>query len=123
MDLNEALKRFDAVETNLSRLDKVIEDYVELIPAGIAFTAGSPEGVQADELRDAFQELIASLPPIDGWRVTTDLPDLDAIAQARLDAMDIGEPQIEIDIGREISEPGRQVADYRRRFSKNRRAL
>ncbi len=123
MELNDALKRFDAVETNLARLDKVFESYEALIPAGISFAAGSPEGIRADELQTAFQDLVASLPAIEGWTIDARLVDLDDIAQGRLDAADIGEPQIEIDLHRQVSEPARQVADYRRRFSKLRRAL
>lgn len=98
MDLNDALKQFDAVETNLARLDKVMESYEALIPPGISFTAGSPEGLRADELQGAFRDLVASLPPIDGWTIDSALVDLDDIAQSRLDAADIGEPQIEIDL-------------------------
>lgn len=123
MDLNDALKRFDAVETNLARLDRVIEDYEALIPPGISFASGSPEGIRADELRAAFNDLVAALPPIEGWAIDATLLDLDEIAQARLDAADIGEPQIEIDLHRQMSEPAHQVAEYRRRFSKLRRAL
>jgi hypothetical protein len=123
VDLNDALKRFDAVETNLVRLDKVIEDYEALIPPGISFASGSPEGIRADELQAAFGDLVASLPPIDGWTIDAMLVDLDDIAQARLDAAEISEPQIEIDLHRQLSEPARQVAEYRRRFSKLRRAL
>lgn len=108
MDLNDALKQFDAVETNLARLDKVMESYEALIPAGISFTAGSPEGLRADELQEVFRDLVASLPPIDGWTIDAALLDLDDIAQSRLDAADIGEPQIEIDLSdRSASRRGR----------------
>ncbi len=123
MDLNDALKQFDAVETNLARLDAVVESYDALIPGGISFTAGSPEGLRADELQESFRDLAASLPPIGGWIVDAILVDLDDIAQARLDAAEIGEPQIEIELQRSISEPSRQIAEYRRRFTKLRRAL
>lgn len=123
VDLDTALSRFDVVETNLSRLEKVIEEYEGLVPEGISFTAGSPEGLRADELRAAYDEIVATLPAIDGWRMTAELIDLDDIAQARLDANEISEPEILIRLGKAMAEPMRETKEYRRRFARQRRLL
>jgi restriction endonuclease len=123
VDLNTALSRFDVVETNLSRLEKVIEDYDELVPDGISFTAGSPEGLRADELRAAYAEILATLPAIDGWRMTAELVDLDDIAQARFDANEISEPEILIRLGKAMAEPMREAKNYRRGLARQRRLL
>ena len=70
MDLDEALNRFDAIEANLARLEKALEEYDALVPEGIVFTTGAPEGLRGDELLAAFAELSGSLPAIDGWRIS-----------------------------------------------------
>jgi hypothetical protein len=123
VDLDAALRQFDVVEANLGRVEKVLAEYEALVPAGISFTAGSPEGLRADELVASYGELIASLPPIDGWRITAEVVELDGIARSRLDADEIGEPDILIDLGNARAEPTRQLAEYRRRYTKQRRAL
>lgn len=123
VDLNDALRQFDVVETNLGRLERVIADYEALIPEGIVFTAGSPEGLKADELASAFKALVATLPSIAGWRFDADLVPLDDIAQTRMDGHDIGELSVLIALDREAAEPSRQLAEYRRHLARERRVL
>jgi hypothetical protein len=123
MDLDGALGQFDAIEANLARLDAVLAQHELLIPSGIVFSAGSAEEAQADDLRAAFDQIAAAMPPIDGWRIETELVALDDIAQARLDANEIGEPEVLIRLGREMGRPAQDVAEYRRRFAKVRREL
>lgn len=123
MDLNEALRQFDVVDANLGRLDKVLVEYEALIPAGISFIAGTPEGLRADELMASYRELVASLPSVEGWTITAELVDLDDYAQAQMDAHEIGEPEVLIGVGQQMAEPTREVAEYRRRSAKQRRAL
>ena len=48
---------------------------------------------------------------------------LDDIARARLDAAEIDEPEILIRLSADMAEPARDLADYRRRFTKQRRVL
>jgi len=123
VDLDKALAQFDAVEANLRRLEDVWSKYLDLIPANIAFTAGSPQGRESENLRRSFDELGSALPAIDGWRIEERPLALDDIAQARLDASDIGEPQVEIDLEQGIHAPGDQIAEYRFRFSRARQRL
>jgi hypothetical protein len=123
VDLNDALEQFDRVDANLSRLENILTRHRELIPDGIVFSGGSPEELQAEDLRSAFAEVAAALPSIDGWRIESDLLPLDEIAQNRLDAAEIDEVQISIDLAATMSRPAQDVSEYRRRFSKQRRAL
>src|SRR3954454_6489295 len=108
MDLNETLNRFDAIEANLARIERVLEEYDSLVPQGIVFTAGSPEGLRGDA------ELSASLPAIDGWRISADPVPLDDVARTRMNAVDIGEPEVEIGLSEAMAAPAREIADYRR---------
>jgi len=123
VDLNNALGQFDAIEANLARLDGVLARYEQLVPSGIVFAAGSAEEVQADDLRAAFVEISGALPAIGGWRIGAELVGLDDIARARLDAEEIGEPEVLIGLGREMGRPAQDVAEYRRRFERMRREL
>lgn len=89
MDLYETLNRFDAIEANLARIDKVLEEYDALVPERIVFTTGSPEGLRADELLAAYAELLTSLPTIAGWRLDAEPVPLDDVARTRMDAADM----------------------------------
>jgi hypothetical protein len=123
VNLNDALEQFDRVDANLGRVEDILRRYRELVPDGIVFSAGSPEDTQVEDLRTAFSEIASALPSIDGWRIESELMPLNEIAQNRLDAFDIGEVQISIDLAAAMGRPTQDVSDYRRRFSKARRAL
>jgi len=123
MDLDQALGQFDVVDANLRRLDDVVTRYQELVPSGISFATGSPEERKADDLIAAFAEIAEALPAIDEWRITARLMELDDIARWRLDAEECGEPSLEIGLSTELGAASREVAGYRRRFDKQRRAL
>jgi hypothetical protein len=122
MDLDAALGQFDRVEANLARLQTVVDQLEALIPGGIEFGA-SPEARQYRELCASFAEISAALPPIDGYTITAQPLERDTIAQTRLDANDIGEPEILISLGQEMDAPQVEIDEYRRRFSTARRQL
>ena len=60
MDLNDALSQFDDVEANLARIEKVLTEYDALVPEGVVFAAGTPEGLRADELAASYDELVVA---------------------------------------------------------------
>ena len=91
MDMNDALAEFDAAETTLSRLETVWHRLSDLVPVGIAFVGGCPNGIEYEDLCRAFRDLVGGLPAIGGWMITESPWGLDEIAQARLDAEEIGE--------------------------------
>jgi hypothetical protein len=122
VDLDSALNRFERVNTNLERLESVHDQLWALIPAGIEF-GSSPEARQYRELCGAFADIAAALPPVDGFRITSMPLELEEIAQARLDANEISEPEILINLGREMDAPVAEMDEYRRRFSATRRRL
>lgn len=122
MDLDAALNQFDRVEANLERLEAVHAQLISLVPAGIEF-GSSPEARQYRDLCGAFAEIAAALPPIEGFRITAEPLELEAIAQARLDADEISEPAILINLGRDMDAPIVDIDEYRRRFSGARRRL
>jgi Restriction endonuclease len=122
MDLDAALGQFDRVEANLARLQAVLDQLTTLVPDGIEFGA-SPEARQYRELCASFSDIAAALPPIDSFRITARPLERDTIAQSRLDANEIGEPEILINLNRELDAPQSEIDEYRRRFSTARRRL
>jgi len=117
--LNSTLRFFEATEANLEKAEKALSVI---------------EGVLADEsplLDDAdyeascysLNDLVDSLPKIDGWKPAVSLMELSDIAQMRFEARDIGDPGIAISVERQIAEPSRALREYRHRFNQKRREL
>jgi hypothetical protein len=123
MNLEEALRQFDRAGLNLGRLEAVNEKLLRLIPDGISFADGTAEGRPYAALLRQFGELADALPAVDGFRITARPATLDAIAQARLDATELGEPEGWIQAGDMVNEPSSEIDEYRFRFTKARRDL
>ena len=85
--LNDALRKFEVVEANLAKAERVLHEIEAAIPKGVAFG----EDPKHENLCRSFYSIFASLPPIDEWLPDITLLDLDEIAQSRLDAQEIGE--------------------------------
>jgi hypothetical protein len=114
-----ALEQFEAAEANLVKLERLSEELGTMVPSGIAF-GGNAE--YEDRVR-AYGLLLENLPKIDGWRPTASPPDLDEIAQNRMDATEIGEFSAQVSVERWIDEPARELREYRFRFNNTRKAL
>jgi len=118
-ELDSALRVFEAAQANLEKLERLVDHIRELTPEGITFDS---EPKYEDAVR-SFKHILDSLPTIDGWKPRCVPPDLDEIAQYRLDADMIGEPEVLIDLQRNIEEPSKELREYRFRFDLKRRAL
>jgi hypothetical protein len=124
MDLERALEQFDAVETNLRRLEKVWDEMQQIIPDGVAFLGTSPEGLRYAELQRSYSQISSGIPAIDGYQITYIPADVDVIAQERLDAMELGEFEVRVSVEqRYLEEPTREIDEYRSRFRRARREL
>ena len=117
--LNDTIRTFDAVEANLLKAEKLLSKVNHAIPVGICF--GSDPGYERDCVE--LDALIAALPPIDDWRPEIILVGLNAIAQNRLDAKELGDIESIVSVEETILEPSRQLGEYRYRFDKARRQL
>lgn len=122
-DLDHSLRQFDRVEANLERVEQVVRELQDRIPDGVSFEGASPAGLEYQELIRQFHDLASGLPPINGFVVEAHPPDLNEIAQNRLDAIEISEPQLSLELQERIDEPAIKVADYRHRFTRARRQL
>jgi hypothetical protein len=123
VDLNEALRTFDLIEANVAKLEAVWTKMEKLIPDSVAFVGGSPEDREYRNLARHFHVLVEALPAIHGWSITARPYDLDAIAQDRLDAWEIGEIGARVAIDRALMAPRDEIDDYRHRVSHERHQL
>ena len=114
-----AIEKFEATEANISKLERLWAELEKLVPAGISFGSDA----EYDGRTRAYRELLAALPKIDGWKPAAEPYDLDDLAQNRMDALELGEPSLEASVERALDEPGRELREYRFRFSNKRRAL
>ena len=96
----------------------------QLIPSGgPTFYGNSPENLRFRELQRSFASILQGIPPIDSYSISEFEGDLDSIAQARLDVLEIGEFQAKYWVEDKIDEPTREIAEYRFRFRDARREL
>jgi hypothetical protein len=123
VNLAEALNEFDAAETTLRRLEEVWDRMSDLVPEGITFEMDSPRGIEYEELRRAFEDLVDGLPRIDGWQIEASPMGLNEIAQNRFDAKEIEMLEAIVDVEEGIVAPGAAIRDYRFRFDRARRKL
>ncbi len=117
--LNAALRIFEAAEANLVKLERLWIEIESVISNEVAFLEDS--GYE-NNCRD-FENVLASLPKIDGWKPEVYLMDLNEIGQNRLDAMDVGEIECQISVENQIYEPAKLIREYRHKFDRKRREL
>lgn len=123
MDLENALEQFDATEANLRRLQAIWTEIQGLMPDGIGFLDGGPEGRRYRELTRAYEEIIAAIPAIHGFRIGTVPVELNAIGQMRFDAQEVGELEVLVSTEEAIAQPGTEIDEYRFRLDRARRDL
>lgn len=117
--LNTALRIFEAAEANLVKLEKLWVEMESVIPNGVAFLDDSGYENNCGD----FENVLASLPKIDGWKPEIYLMGLNEIGQNRLDAMELGEIECQLSVENQIYEPAKLIREYRRKFDRKRREL
>lgn len=115
MDLDSALAIFDKVAVNLEKLEKIWERASIYIPNG-PHLGSIPEYTT---LARNWDDLLPGLLPIEGWKITEGLPDIDALGQAFIDYADIGE--LPRGAWAEAERPGEELAKYRHLLDRARR--
>jgi hypothetical protein len=114
--LDGVLRKFEATEANLEKLEKLWSRIRSLLGNGPAF--GAPP--EYEELCLAFRRVLPALPAIDGFRVEDELYDFDSIGRMRLDAFEIGEIDAEVSVGNLVEAQGRALGEYRFRLAAKR---
>ena len=85
--INSALRQFEATEANLAKLEHTWSEIEKLTPEGPAF---GNDPAYEEHVR-VYEDVLAALPKIDGWKPESVPMDLNSIGQNRLDAKEIGE--------------------------------
>lgn len=114
-----ALEQFEATEANIAKLERLCDEVRGLVPSGVVFGSNAD---YEDKCRSAV-DIAKHLPAIDGWKPDIGFVDWNALAQTRLDLLELGEPSAEISFENSLDEPQQQMRDYRFRFNRKRRAL
>ncbi len=114
-----AIEKFEAVEANLVKLERLCGEIQTLTPDGITFG----EDAEREVMLRAFGEILAVLPKIDGWKPQAEPPNLNDLAQSRLDALELNEPWVSSAVEDQVTAPARELRDYRHRLTSKRRAL
>lgn len=105
--MDELLTVMDRTAANLAKLQDVWNRAARFVPTGPA-RGSHPE---YDNLRRAWKDLMAGLPPIDGWTITDELPDIDELGQDYIDCFDISVAPFEVHEAGE--KPGKELAEDR----------
>lgn len=80
--INSALRQFESTEANVAKLERIWGEIWKLTPSGLQF--GSDPAY--DERVRIYEDVLAVLPKIDGWKPQSLPMDLNSIGQSRLDA-------------------------------------
>lgn len=111
MELEAILAILDTASANLTKLESVAERARPYLPQGPA--AGSPP--EYDNLVRDWGNLLAGLPPIDGFTITVGLPDIDDIGQSFLGYAEIG--VMPSSLYEMMDAPYKQLEEYRYRLT------
>ena len=76
-----------------------------------------------EELCLAFRRILSSLPAIDKFSVEDQLYDHDAAGQMHLDALELDDFAVRVQVEKDLSAQGRQLQEYRLRLQTKRREL
>lgn len=116
---NKILHALETTEANLAKLERLWSKISAKIPQGISFGASA----EYDDLRRQYADVIAVMPAINGFRLSDTTLELNAIAQSRFDANEVGEIEVHVSVEEMIEQPERDIGEYRFRLRKKRREL
>lgn len=121
MDLNEALKQFEAVEANLGKLDNLWKQIEKLLPSIDEVQVGDEE--QYHQMQRSFEQIAKQMPSIDGFQLKICLEHPDDIFRIKIDALEVGEFTDRVALDTHIHYQGEVLSDYRFRVESKRREL
>ena len=117
--LDHAMRQFELAEANLVRLENLWGRIEGALPSGPAF--GAPAGYE--EWRIAFERILEELPAIDGFSVENHVYHYDEVGQLLLDAFEVGDIEVQLDVERALSQQGDELRKYRIQLGIKRREL
>src|ERR1017187_676321 len=121
MDLNEALKQFEAVEANLGKLDQIWKQIKKLLPSIDQVQVGDKE--QYLQMQRSFEQIAKQMPRIDGFELKVCLDHPDEIFRNKIDTLEVGELIDRAALDTHLHRQGEILSDYRFRVESKRREL
>ncbi|MEV0262759.1 restriction endonuclease [Streptomyces sp. NPDC050617] len=116
MDLEELLNIMDRAAANLAKLEDVWKRAARYMPTRHSSQASTPE---YEDLSRAWADLLTGLPPIDGWKIVSPLPDIEELGSSMFQAFEAGVSSRWVE--KEAEQPERDLAEYRHRLNRARR--
>lgn len=104
-------------EKNLNQLQAVLDRAIPILPDGPEVFS-SPE---YEDLQRQWKAGIAQVPPIEGFRITEELPDIETVGWAFVESAETGMPPVSVIEA--VNQPGRQLGKYRFHFGVAKRRL
>jgi hypothetical protein len=121
MNLNDALKQFEAVEANLGKLDQLWKQIAKLLPSLNDIQVENED--QYLQLKRSFEQIGKQMPKIDGFQLNVCLEHPDDIVRLKVDCLEAGEFTDRVAIEADLHRQGEVLSDYRFRVESKRREL
>jgi hypothetical protein len=115
MNLNDALKQFEAVEANLGKLDQLWKQIAKLLPSLNDIQVENED--QYLQLKRSFEQIGKQMPKIDGFQLNVCLEHPDDIVRLKVDCLEAGEFTDRVAIEADLHRQGEVLSDYRFRTS------
>ncbi|HZM06468.1 MAG TPA: restriction endonuclease [Candidatus Saccharimonadales bacterium] len=121
MNLNDALKQFEAVEANLGKLDQLWKQIVKLLPSVDDLQVENED--QYLQLKRSFEQIAKQMPKIDGFDLKVCLEHPDDIFRSKVDYLEVGEFTDRVAFDADLHRQAEALGDYRFRVESKRREL
>jgi len=121
MDLNSALKQFEAVEANLGKLDNLWQQIKKLLPSIEEIQVNDED--QYLQLQRSFEQIAKQLPKIDGYELKVSIMHPDDILRCKVDLLELGEFTDRAAFDTDLHRQAEVLNDYRFRVETKRRDL
>src|SRR5438874_8285460 len=94
MDINQALRQFEATEANLEKLERLWDKMAGQLPRGGIIAYDQTAEAEYERRRLSFQRLLAAMPAIDGHTLSDCTIAYRDLSVWRMDAYELDEPSV-----------------------------
>ena len=127
-DLNDVLKKIEATEANLAKLDRIWREIAAMLPSvNIGLLGGTIAGVEDEpryqELKRNFEHIRKAMPMLDGFVISNCIVPCESILQNMFDLAELDELSASLDYQYSLTRQGEVLSEYRFRLNVKRRDL
>jgi hypothetical protein len=121
--LNDTLRKIEATEANLAKLEKIWKQLSSLLPIAPIFQYDQEQVERYDLLSRHFERIRAAMPKIDGHEIQNSIIPFHDVFQNTLNIHQYGEIGDSINFEKEAREQGAHLSEYRFRLIQKRQEL